>query len=155
VTRPAGATGAIIRNNTVTMSGGDGIYLDKAPAAMVSGNVVTGQTTGTGIRITAGAAGALVEHNVVRTNEFGVEVNAAADLGGGSRESAGGNVFSCNTRFDVLVSGPVGSVLSISAAENAWDHVPPTQSCGAAGDLCQQQAQVSTPGAVVAAGACP
>ncbi len=154
ITGQGGADDAIVRNNTIAMGGGDGIYVNDGEDATIVGNVVANQDSGTGIRITDGGAGAVLQENVVLSNQYGVEINAAADLGGGGL-SFGGNVFSCNDENDLVVAGPVASVLTVSAMDNSWDHVPPTTGCGSNIDLCAQNAQVSTPGASLAPNSCP
>jgi hypothetical protein len=158
ITRPSpgSADGAVLRNCTVTGSSTDGVYLERARSAIVVGNVVTAQDDGgTGIRITADAPGALLERNFVVGNTYGVEINADADLGGGARNSAGQNVFSCNVEIDVLAVGGAAPI-RVDAEDNLWDHAPPESSTGCASnlDLCESNATVPTAGARLAPNPC-
>jgi hypothetical protein len=153
---PFSADGAILRNNTITRSTTDGVYLERAPRSILIGNVITAQDGGgTGVRITSDAPNALLEGNFVVGNTYGVEVNSDADLGGGTRGSGGGNVFSCNVEIDVIVMGGAQGI-HVDADGNDWDHVPPESSDGCASnlDLCRGNATVSTAAASLASNAC-
>lgn len=153
ITKPTGAIGATVRNNTIAMGGGDGIYVNKGQNALIVGNVVSNQDRGTGIRVTDGGAGAKLESNVVLSNQYGVEINAVADLGSPPGGSAGGNVFSCNDQNDLIVAGQ--TPLTVQAQNNSWDHMPPSVGCAATTDLCQQNATVTVTGAALAPNSCP
>jgi hypothetical protein len=153
---PGFAESAVVRNNTITMSTTDGIYLERSRLARIDGNVVSDQDGGgVGVHITPDATTTSVERNVIVRNTYGIEVSADADLGGGSRQSAGQNVFSCNEEIDVLAVGVTGTI-TVSAENNFWDHVPPVASEGCASnlDLCHDDAMVTTTGAMPAAVPC-
>ena len=99
----------VIRNNTITASG-------------------------VGIGYVQTTSGNKVEGNVITRNDIGVRYDmSGGDLGGGSASSAGGNVLSCNRMNDVWTNQNI----TINAANDLWDHAPPTNSCSTAGaDLC-------------------
>jgi uncharacterized protein DUF1565/List-Bact-rpt repeat protein len=153
LTQPGGAEGATVRNDTIGLCGTDGVYVDQAPGAAVVGNIITGLTRGTGLWITTGGAGTLVQSNVISRNLFGVEADTDADLGGGAAGSAGGNILSCNIETDVIAAAAAGTI-TVSAEDDVWDHVPPTSGCASAIDLCSQNAVVSTTGAMLAQEPC-
>jgi hypothetical protein len=155
---PGAATAAVVRNNTVTGCTTDGVYLERAPMARIDGNVITDQKSAdsVGVRITSDAPDATVERNSILRNTYGVEINTAADLGGGSRQSAGRNIFSCNLEIDVLAAGG-DQTITVSANNNSWDHVPPEASsaCASNLDVCNDSADVSLGGALLAPSPCP
>jgi hypothetical protein len=99
---------------------------------------------------------ARVEYNVATSNAYGFESDTGgADYGGGALGSAGGNTVSCNSIADLWVSTG-----GIAAANNFWDHVPPTISnVGPGGgvdiyDFAGATAPTTT-GAAFATGGCP
>ena len=80
---------------------------------------------GSGLAFSKGGVGSKVENNVITGNGFGVEYDVAGgDLGSGSAGSAGGNVISCNTQYDLVSFAP--TAITITAAGNFWDHSSPT-----------------------------
>src|SRR5262249_11540486 len=153
LTQIGGADGATVRNDTIGLCGTDGVYVDQAPGAAIVGNVITGLTHGTGVGITMGGARTLVQSNGIRGNAFGVEAAADAALGGGAAGSAGGTILSCNIETDVIATAASGTI-TVSAEDDVWDHVAPTNGCASALDLCSQNAVVSTAGAMLAQDPC-
>lgn len=156
--------GVTLRNNTVTGATHQmGVYVDASSNHVISGNriVSNGPSAGTGLDFGAGGTGTKVENNVITGNSIGVEYEVAGgDLGGGAAGSAGGNTISCNNGLDVGVFA--ATPITISAANNFWDHVSPTLSCNFTGDdICDfsagtaNAAAIDTTGAALAAGACP
>jgi parallel beta-helix repeat protein len=132
-------SGVTLRNNTVTGATHQmGVYIDVAGNHIITGNRIVGNgpSSGIGLDFGKGGVGSKVENNVITGNGVGVEYDAAGgDLGGGSAGSAGGNVLSCNSQADLL--SDVTTAITISAANNLWDHVSPTVSCGfTGGDIC-------------------
>lgn len=126
----------------------------RAVAGDVGGNEIHGMTTG--LLIPSGASVNLVLNNVVSGNEIGVEDDdAGADLGGGSLQGPGGNTFSCNTQGDLVTTA---SGITINAANNAWDHVPPKVGTDSQTDdivSSDSTTKVVTTGATLAASPCP
>lgn len=58
-------------------------------------------------------------------NSFGFEYHATGgDLGGGPFGSVGNNIISCNLSTDLWLDSGLGVV---NAANNRWDHSPPTR----------------------------
>ena len=118
------AGGAIVRNNTINASATAGIDVtNNSTNHVITFNSISGN--GTGISYRSGVAGGKAENNTISGNTYGVVYSTAGgDLGGGSASSAGGNVISCNTNADLYNA----IATAISAANNKWDHVPPTMS---------------------------
>jgi parallel beta-helix repeat protein len=117
-------TGVTVRNNTIVGSdtnlqtGTVGIYARGSTDNVIVGNVVKGNTIGL---FNGEGASSKVESNVVTGNLFGVETDAlGADLGGGAFASVGLNTFACNEQN--LWTTAMGQ----PAANDYWDHVPPT-----------------------------
>jgi Protein of unknown function (DUF1565) len=158
-------TGVTVRNNTVVGSsaaaadGCTGIYHLNSPDNVVVGNVVKGNRVGLFNRggvFDGGIASAKVESNVVTLNLYGVECDSpGADLGGGAFASAGLNALSCNTENSWL------TISDQPAANNYWDHVPPTTTSinGGIADIFQPTNWGLTPptttGAMLATPNCP
>ena len=140
-TAPSGVTamgvvptgnGVTIRNDTITAGTGNGIHV----ASNTTNHVITGNRIvnhqGAGVAYAQSSAGGKAEDNEVTGNKIGFEFDTAGgDLGGGPATSAGGNVISCNTQNDIWTNQNI----TINAANNFWDHQPPTSGCGSA-DLC-------------------
>jgi hypothetical protein len=116
-----------------------------------SGHIVRGNLllrNGVAIAI-LDSVGARIEGNVIRENSIGVRHGSlAGDLGGGETGSTGGNVIACNVFGDLETN--LGGSATIPAADNAWDHVPPSES-----DIENPNgASVVATGATVAADPC-
>ena len=154
--------GLILRNSTVTLRNNTvtgathkvGVYVDVSTNHMITGNRIVdngGSGTGSGLAFVTGGAGSKVENNIITGNAFGVEYDVAGgDLGSGSAGSAGGNLISCNTQNDLLVRLAAPSI-TISAANNFWDHSPPTLACTSAGDdICDVNAGTANAATIVA-----
>ncbi len=138
------AAGPTLRNSTVR---GVGSECDGSPTPCALGVRLTQASAdvsllGNRIEQTAGGVAlegtSLLEGNVIVDNGFGMRLggDGFADLGGG--RSAGGNVFSCNAYFDVLITGFTGT---LSMSDNAWDHAPPSSAASpscveGATDIC-------------------
>jgi parallel beta-helix repeat protein len=124
--------------------------------ATIRKNTVTGSTR-VGIYV-GGGTGNNIQTNDITTNMWGVQVaGAGADLGGGSASSPGGNLISCNTSADLLVSAAV----TVSANNNSWDHASLTLAtslgaCTGGVDICNLSgAPISPSSNTLAASACP
>ncbi len=149
-----GNSNVILRNNTVTGATHKvGIYVDASMNHLITGNRIVdngGSGSGTGLAFANGGVGSKVENNVITGNAFGVEYDVAGgDLGGGGY-SAGGNVISCNTQNDLLVRFTAPSI-TISAANNFWDHSSPTLACTLAGDdICDVNAGATNAANIIA-----
>src|SRR6266581_689676 len=149
-----GNSNVILRNNTVTGATHKvGIYVDASMNHLITGNRIVdngGSGSGTGLAFANGGVGSKVENNVITGNAFGGEYDVAGgDLGGGGY-SAGGNVISCNTQNDLLVRFTAPSI-TISAANNFWDHSSPTLACTLAGDdICDVNAGATNAANIIA-----
>jgi len=150
-----GNSSVTLRNNTVTGATHKvGIYIDASTNHVITGNRIVdngGSGMGVGLGFIHGGAGSKVENNVITGNGLGVEYEVAGgDLGGGSAGSAGGNLISCNTQNNVLVALATAP-MTITAANNLWDHSPPTLACTSAGDdICDANAGTANAAIVVA-----
>ncbi len=152
---PAGS-GAILRNNTITGSTNNGIYVIGGTtnhAILLNALTANG---GVGLGYIGSSAGGKAETNTITGNKFGVEYDTAGgDLGGGPAGSACGNVLSCNSSNDVWTNQSI----TINLANGQWDHNPPTSGCTLPGtDLCNSAGTatfLTTNASVVATGACP
>src|SRR6266446_2272161 len=127
-----------LRNNTVTGATHKvGIYVDASTDHVITGNHIVangGSSMGSGLAFGKGGAGSKVENNLITGNAFGVEYDVdGGDLGGGSANSAGGNVISCNTQNNLVSFAP--SAITITAASNMWDHAPPTRGSSTGDDI--------------------
>src|SRR5207248_10097756 len=104
---------------------------------VITGNDIVnngGSSAGSGLAFGKGGAGSKVENNVITGNGFGVEYDVAGgDLGGGSAGSAGRNEISCNTQNNLVSFAP--SAITITAASNMWDHVPPARGSSSGNDI--------------------
>jgi len=150
-----GNSSVTLRNNTVTGAvHAYGVYVDASTNHVITGNriVDNGPSSGEGLAFVGGGAGSKVENNVITGNGFGIEYEVAGvDLGSNSPGgSAGGNVISCNAFTDLYV----GAAISVSAANNFWDHLPPTVACNAGDDICDAGVAVDTSGAALAPSPC-
>jgi parallel beta-helix repeat protein len=150
-------TGVTVRNNTIVGSDADvqtgtvGIYSLGSTDNVIVGNVVRGNRIGL---YNGTKASSKVESNIVTGNWYGVEADAlGADLGGGAFASAGLNTFACNEQN--LWTTAMGQL----AANNYWDHVPPTFiHTGGHADIFTPQFVLTpptTPGAMLATSNCP
>jgi hypothetical protein len=151
-------TNITVRNNTLAGSGTEiffgstGVYAVGSTNALVTGNVVTGNAIGL---YNGGGASLKIESNVVTNNQFGFEGDyTGADLGGGALGSAGLNTLSCNKQNVWLTAS------ALPAANNYWDHVPPTTtSTGVHADIFLSAYFMLTPptttGAMLATPNCP
>jgi parallel beta-helix repeat protein len=150
-------SGVTVRNNTIAGSDTDlqtgtvGIYARESPDNVIVGNVIKGNTIGL---FNGAGASSKVESNVVTGNLYGVETDAlGADLGGGVFASVGLNTFACNEQTLWTTS------LGQPAANDYWDHVPPTviRTEGHA-DIYMPSfvtTPPTTPGAMLATSNCP
>jgi len=119
-----GGSNGVIRDNLVVRNPGYGLVLTGDVAARIEGNVIR-------------------ENGIV-----GVYIDTVgADLGGGPAGSAGGNAIACNGQ-DLAVTD---ATATFAAANNAWDHVPPS------GDDIDNQAGavIDLTGATLAPEPCP
>lgn len=91
-------------------------------APTLSGNNLHDNETGIAI---LNSATARIEGNTIIHNQIGISIQNSSnpDLGGGDKESSGGNMISCNTTVDVTIAE---TVQQIHAQRNRWDHLPPT-----------------------------
>lgn len=143
-----------VRNNTIHNNGDSGIYvIEGSINHHLIGNIVR-DNTWVGIGFISGGVGSKVEGNHLHSNTFGVEYDApGGDLGGGSAGSIGGNIISCNRSNDVWTNQSI----TISAANNFWDHVPPTIAESKADDgtdIFHPQSTVITTNAAIAPEPC-
>src|SRR6266853_391702 len=127
-----------LRNNTVIgATHKAGVYIDASINHVITGNDIVnngGSSMGSGLAFGKGGAGSKVENNLITGNAFGVEYDVdGGDLGGGSANSAGGNVISCNTQNNLVSFAP--SAITITAASNMWDHAPPTRGSSSGNDI--------------------
>jgi len=146
-----------LRNDTVTGATHQvGVYIDASINHMITGNRIVGNgNTSTGLAFSKGGVGSKVENNVITGNGFGVEYDVAGgDLGGGSAGSAGGNVISCNTQNNLVSFAP--SAITITAASNMWDHVPPSRGSSSGNDIFDSSgfATINATPAAVASNPC-
>ncbi|MEW6683696.1 MAG: DUF1565 domain-containing protein [Nitrospirota bacterium] len=124
--RVAGTGTPVIANNTFGQ-GSDvlstAILIEESAVPVVEANIIQGNTIGIHAR---GSATPTIQDNTIVGNFTGVQIDdsALADLGGGAGGSAGGNTLSCNTDADLVYNRNTGTV---SARNNVWDHVPPTE----------------------------
>lgn len=100
------------------------LRVEETASPTVTRNTFTGNRTAIEVRSSAAPR---VEANAVIGNEVGISIleSSSPDLGGGQRESSGGNTFSCNTTADITLGDTVQTIL---AHRNFWDHLPPTVS---------------------------
>ncbi|MDJ0974934.1 MAG: DUF1565 domain-containing protein [Planctomycetota bacterium] len=70
-----------------------------------------------------------VEQNYLATNQVGIATNWGIDMGGGAMGSVGGNTIALNVQADLQVLNGTG--ITVSAQNNAWDNVPPSEHVGA------------------------
>jgi len=113
-----------IRNNTISNNAWHGIYLFQSTGGhSILGNVLKSNgSTGLVINSTFTAESRAAD-NIITANPIGVQGNTLGlDLGGGSANSPGRNAIYCNNTYDVYTD--IG--VTISAANNFWDHSPPT-----------------------------
>ena len=140
-----------VENCTLTGSGTAAIGVGVASKSIIRGNFIARNAV-YGIAF-FGAVASRVEGNVIRDNgAFGVSFGRGGsdgDLGGGETGSAGGNTIACNGLNDLLIE--VGAATIISAAGNAWDHVPPS-----AADIANRNGStIDLTGATLATDPCP
>jgi len=134
-----GNSNVTLRNNTVTGAfHAVGVNVDVSTNHVITGNRIVrngGTSAGVGLAFMSGGVGSKVENNVITGNGFGVEYDVdGGDLGGGTANSAGGNVISCNLYYDIFAGAT--SAITISAANNFWDHPSPTLGCNPEDDIC-------------------
>jgi len=141
-----------IRNNSV-VNGEDGIFVGNGASGEITGNNIS-NNGGDGLAFIGGGVGSKVEGNTIVRNGIGVEYdNSGGDLGGGPAGSAGGNSLSCNTRNDLWTDA---SGITINAANNYWDHIPPTAGAVNGDDIYNtKSATIVTTGAMLAINPCP
>ena len=149
--------GYVFRNNqlTETYGGPSGLKIALRVIAngTIAGNLIEQHY---GAIYVDGGPNARIERNTLQFNEFGVAFVINGDLGGGTGGSVGQNILSCNALADVSIS----SGLTVSAMNNKWDHVPPSQSSSFSGGVDLQLTEPPAPtvtltGAVLAPSPCP
>ena len=98
------------------------IYNDADP--IVFQNTITNNRLGL---LSASASGGILSKNDVRFNHIGVQVEPQSrpNLGDGTAGHPGQNILSCNASADLA---DYNDSPAVSARNNLWDHVPPTQS---------------------------
>lgn len=109
-----------------------GIWVYRGTNALISANVIQNNTEG--LWFSSGGDTARVEKNEIRYNNTGVTCdsgNSIIDLGGGPNGSVGGNIIAGNSGHDIFST--MAATATIHAANNYWDHVPPT--IGVGGDI--------------------
>jgi Protein of unknown function (DUF1565) len=154
-----GKSNVTLRNNTVTGAvHAVGVHIDASTNHVITGNriVNNGAASGTGLDFVNGGVGSKLENNVITGNGYGVVYEVAGgDLGGGSASSAGGNVISCNTNYDLAVAA--ATPITVSAAGNSWDHLPPTLGLNTGDDIADFSgtATITATSPMLAANACP
>ncbi len=146
-----------VRNNTLAGSGTQlfygsmGVYALGSFRDVIQANVVMGNEVGIYNR----GGSSRVESNALTQNMYGFEGDAlGADLGGGDGGAAGLNILSCNHQNMWLTAS------GQPAANNYWDHVPPTVTTDAsAADIFLSPFFTLTPptttGAMLATPNCP
>jgi len=145
-----------LRNNTITGQSRYGINIDASTSHVITGNQIV-NNPGSGLGFINGGVGSKVENNVITSNGVGVEYEVAGGDLGSMGGSTGGNVISCNG-FDLFA----GAAISISAANNFWDHslssTPPgpTLGCNGVEDICDASSAytIDTSGAMLAPNPC-
>lgn len=107
---------------------GDGLStalrVEGTASPTISRNTFTENGTAIDLRDSAAPK---IEANTILRNQVGISILGSSnpDLGGGERESTGGNTLSCNLTADVTLADTVQAVY---ARRNFWDHLPPTVS---------------------------
>ena len=149
------SAGVTLRNNRIMNNANDGVITGSTATGVIAGNLIVNNNIG--LLIGNGGPGIRVERNTITGNGAGVAYEAnGGDLGGGMAGSAGGNVLSCNSNNDVIVTRGVTG----TAANNQWDHVPPTTTTTGGGgvDIFYQGSppgSLTTTGATLAPTPCP
>ena len=141
-----------VRNNSVVDSTSDwtaAIYCNNSAANLIiDGNIIE-YNTGLGLGFIGGGYDTIVQNNVVRHNWIGVEYDSAGgDLGGGAMGSVGNNIITCNSNTDLWTNQ---AAITIDAADNYWDHNPPSGNDVYNGN----EASIIVTGSAVAAEPCP
>jgi parallel beta-helix repeat protein len=114
----------VVLNCRIANNGYAGIAVYGGAGHRFSGNLVDNNYVGIGFVSGAGAT-TRIEYNTITGNSFGVEFDSPGsygDLGGGTTNSAGGNVLAHNTEADLYTNFAPGG--TISAKNNFWDHLP-------------------------------
>lgn len=142
--------GVTLRNNSLINSVYYSVYITNGSQNhIITGNLIQNNAW-LGLGFVAGGVGTKVENNIITGNLYGVVYQpSGGDLGGGSAGSAGGNTISCNSTNDLWTEET--SALTINAANNYWDHAPPSGN-----DIYNPNgANIVTTSAQVAASNCP
>jgi hypothetical protein len=116
--------GFLISTNTLSIDTG-AVYVNTT-GVTVRNNTLTGSHWG--IFSDSGPDTVRVQGNIIKSNEYGVDLrHIGMDLGGGPAGSAGRNQISCNTQNDVYmaVNNPGNPAYAMN---NYWDHTPPSVS---------------------------
>src|SRR5437763_275909 len=129
-----------------------GIYVDASTNHMITENRIVDNGTGSGLAFVKGGVGSKVESNDITGNGVGVEYDVAGGDLGSTGGSAGGNVLSCNTQYDLKAAAP--TAIAIPAAGNFWDRSPPMQGCNAGDDICLGTATIAATAAMLASSPC-
>ena len=126
-----------LRNNTITGESRYGVNVDASTDHVITRNHIV-NNPGSGLGFVNGGVGSKVDTNVITGNGVGVEYDVAGgDLGSTSAGgSAGGNVISCNANDLVAAVAAPQTAITISAANNFWDHATPTVGCNPGNDIC-------------------
>ena len=148
-----GYSNVTLRKNTVTgATHAVGIYVDASTNHMITENRIVDNGTGSGLAFVKGGVGSKVESNDITGNGVGVEYDVAGGDLGSTGGSAGGNVLSCNTQYDLKAAAP--TAIAIPAAGNFWDRSPPMQGCNAGDDICLGTATIAATAAMLASSPC-
>jgi hypothetical protein len=140
-----GGSGATIRNDTLT--GSPGITISAANVSILLNTIGNSATYG----IVASPAGSgKAENNRITGNAIGVGAGTAMDLGGGGFMGVGNNILSCNSQFDLYAGAA-----TVNAANNRWDHAPPTVGIVAGVDIAVSTGSVFYAPAFLTVSPCP
>lgn len=136
-----------IENCTFTDEPDVAINLRGGSGHLLRDNLIARNDVGVAILDSVGVS---LENNTIRENSVGIRLGSLlADLGGGNTGGTGGNTIACNDFSDLETT--LSSSATIAAADNAWDHAPPSTS-----DIANPNgATIIVTGATVAAEACP
>lgn len=141
------AAGVTVRNNQIAASVAGIVCRAGFGNHVIVGNVL--QSNAYGLLFTENSGiGSRVENNLIALNNTGVEYDSAGgDMGGGAAGSSGGNLLFCNVQNDLVTN----VMITIDAANNRWDHAPPSGN-----DISNSGgATIITTGATAVANPCP
>jgi len=143
------ASAVTVRNCTIADEPANAIVVDVPSTGLTIRDNLLLRNRNIGIYFLAGFD-SRIERNQIRENELGVAYdNIGGDLGGGPAASAGENAIACNRVADLYTT--LSPSQTITAASNAWDHVPP-----AGDDISNENsAVIDVANATLAADPCP